>query len=158
MLPFLGALLMTAIELGERTVQRALVEDALRQAARSAAQSFDYAAFAAGAGRIAGEPAATHTGCDGAPAGSARAVGCGVLRRNLAGVRGLAEPPDALAARVVWTVHPDGGTCVFPGGQPISADSPLVCTVVRPRLSGLLGWGVWEPQIEAAEILDTAGS
>lgn len=158
-LPFIGALLMTAVELGERAVQRALVEDALRQAARSAAQRFDYAAFAAGAGRIAAEPAATHTGCDGAPEDSARAVGCSVLRRNLAGVRGLAETPDALAARVVWTIHPDGGTCSFPGGEPpVSAAAPLVCATLRPRLGGLLGWGVWAPQIDAAEILDTAGS
>jgi hypothetical protein len=156
LLPFLGALVMTAIELGERTLQRAMVEDALRQATRSAAQSFDYAAFAANAGRLSAEQAATHVGCTGAPAGSARAVGCRVLRGNLGGVRGLEETPQQLAERVTWTIHPAGGTCVFPDGPVVTAAAPLVCAELRPRLAGLLGWGSWQPRIIAAEILDTA--
>lgn len=157
MLPFLGALLMAAIEAGERYLERALLEDALRQAARSAAQRFDYAAFAANDSRLAAEPEPTHVGCAGAPGGSARAVGCAVLLRNLAGVRGLEETPEQLAARVTWTIHPTGGTCAFPGGQPpVSASAPLVCASVQPRMAGLLGWGPWTPQIDAAETLDTA--
>jgi hypothetical protein len=156
-LPFLAALLMTAIELGERSMQRALIEDALGQATRSAAQSFDYAAFAANAGRISAEPGATHVGCSGAPPQSARAVGCRVLIGNLGSVRGLAETPEQLAARVSWTIHPAGGSCTFPGGRPsVSASAPLVCATLRPRLAGLLGWGVWMPEIDAAETLDTA--
>lgn len=157
LLPFLGALLMTAIELGERTLQRAMVEDALRQATRSAAQSFDYAAFAANTGRIASETGTRHTGCDGAPAASARAVGCRVLLSNLSTVRGLAETPEQLAARVSWTIYPNGGTCTFPNGQaPVIATTPLVCATLQPRLAGLLGWGNWTPQLDAAETLDTA--
>jgi hypothetical protein len=156
-LPFLAALLLTAIELGERAVQRALIEDALSQATRSAVQSFDYAAFAANDGRISAEPNTAYNGCAGAPQHSARAVGCRVLISNLGSVRGLEETPEQLAAQVSWSIHPAGGTCTFPGGRPpVSATTPLVCATLQPRLAGLLGWGVWMPEIDAAETLDTA--
>jgi hypothetical protein len=156
-LPFLGALLMAGIEIGERYLQRAMLEDALRQAARSAAQSFDYVGFAANDSRLAAEPQPAHVGCSGAPEGSARAVGCAVLLRNLAGVSGLDETPAQLAARVAWTIHPAGGACAFPGGQPsVTASTPLVCASVQPRMAGMLGWGIWTPQIDAAETLDIA--
>jgi hypothetical protein len=157
MLPFLGALLMTAIELGERFLERAMLEDALQQAARSAVQSFDYAAFAENAQRLTAEPESTVTGCADAAAGSARAVGCAVLLRNIAGVRGLGETPAQLADRVSWTIRPTGGSCSFPGGSPpVHSSAPLVCATVEPRMTGLLGWGVWTPQIDAAETLDAA--
>ncbi|MEN9935030.1 MAG: hypothetical protein RLZZ387_1609 [Chloroflexota bacterium] len=156
LLPFLGALLMTAIELTERAIERAMVEDALRQATRSAAQTFDYAAFAADQQHLASEAAPTHTGCDDAPAGSARAVGCAVLLRNLSGAQGLEETPHDVAARVLWTIRPSGGSCTFPGGESVASTAPLVCASVRPRLVGLLGWGSWTPQVDAAETVDTA--
>ena len=155
LLPFLGALLMTSIEIGERFLERAMLEDALQQATRSAVQSFDYAGFAANTHRLAGEPQPTRVGCADAPPRSARAVGCAVARRNLAGVRGLAETPEELVARITWTIHPAGGSCTFPNQPPVSSPTPLVCATVRPKMLGLLGWGVWTPQIDAAETLDT---
>lgn len=155
MLPFLAALLMTGLEIGERYLERVMVEDAVRQAARSAAQSFEYAAFAEDTHRLTNEGRVNSTGCVSAPAGSARAIGCRVLLSNLAGVRGLQETPAQTAERVRWSILPDGGTCTFPNGQPSAgAATPLVCASVQPRMTGLLGWGIWTPQIDAAETLD----
>jgi Flp pilus assembly protein TadG len=141
MLPFLMALLLTGIEVAERQLELAQIEDALRQAARSAAQSFAYERFAEGA-----------TGLDEA---RALEIARAVFHTNLAGVRGLAESRDATAARVVWTVLPAGGTCHFANGRPAAhANAPMVCATLRPQMRGLLGWGTWSPQIDAVEILD----
>jgi hypothetical protein len=30
----------------------------------------------------------------------------------------------------------------------------MVCATVNPRMTGLLGWGEWAPQIDAASTLD----
>ena len=74
---------------------------------------------------------------------------------NLTGLRGMVETPADVAGQVTWTVLPDGGTCTFPNGHPsVSATTPMVCATVKPRMTGLLGWGEWTPQIDAASTLD----
>ena len=32
--------------------------------------------------------------------------------------------------------------------------APMVCATVTPRMTGLLGWGIWTPQIDASDTLD----
>lgn len=159
-LPFLVALLMTAIEVHERYLERALIEDALQQATRSAAQRFDYRRFAAAELAFSAEPGGpTLQGCANAPAASTRAIACSVLIANLRGVRGLQETPEQTAERVTWMIHQYGGTCTFPGDrQPYTSPEPMVCASLRPQMTGfgLLGSGVWEPQIDAIDVLDRA--
>ena len=153
-LPFLVALALTAIEIATRLLEVAELEDALRQASRSSVQLLDYAALADNGQRIS----------------EARVVALAkaTLTTNLASVRGLDEPAGDLVGRVAWTVLPSGGTCTLPGegalvagGAQRVADrwqitfpTPAVCASVRPRLRGLLGWGQYTPQINAAETLD----
>jgi hypothetical protein len=153
-LPFLVMLVMTAIEVTTRMVEVAELEDALRQSSRSAIQLLDYSALAQ----------------DGQRVDEARVVQTAkaMLLTNLQGVRGLAEPPEALVSRVQWQVYPAGGTCTLPGegrlvsglaqrsgGQwQITFPTPALCASVRPTLTGLFGWGTYQPQINAAETLD----
>ena len=151
------ALLMTALEVQERSYQRQVIADALQQATRSAAQTFDYATFAENRSAFVVEAgAATKGGCAAAPAASARAIACAVLLANLQGAaRGLAETPAQTAERVQWTIYAQGGTCTFPNRRPPITDTrPMVCATLQPRMKGLLGWGTWTPQLDAAEVLD----
>jgi Flp pilus assembly protein TadG len=153
-LPFFIGVVMTAIEIGTRYLEVAELEDALRQASRSSVQLLDYAALAANGQRVD----------EGRVIDSARTM----FRVNLASVRGLDEPVDALVDRVQWQVLETGGTCTLPGegalvaGQAYRTNSqwqvtfstPAVCATVRPKLRGLLGWGQYTPTINAAETLD----
>lgn len=153
-LPFLVMLVMTAVEVATRSLEVAELEDALRQSSRSAIQLLDYAALAQDGQRV-DEDRVIRT---------AKAM----LLTNLQGVRGLAEPPEAVVARVVWQVYPTGGTCALPGeGRLVSGlaqrsgsqwqitfPTPALCASVRPTLTGLFGWGTYQPQINAAETLD----
>lgn len=153
-LPFLVTLILTAFELATRFLEIAEMEDALRQASRSSVQLLDYAALADNRQQVDEERVVA----------TARAV----FATNLAGVRGLDEPIDALVGRVQWQVLPNGGTCTLPGegalvaGRPertgttwqVSFATPAVCATVKPRLTGLLGWGQYTPTINAAETLD----
>lgn len=153
-LPFLVALFMTAIEVGTRYLEVAELEDALRQASRSSVQLLDYAALADNGQRVDEERVI--------------ATAKTMFRVNLGSVRGLEEPVDELVARVQWTVLAEGGTCTLPGegalvaGQAerannqwqVSFPTPAVCATVKPKLHGLLGWGVYTPTINAAETLD----
>lgn len=154
-LTFVLMLALTAIEIGARYQQLAAIEDALQQATRSSVQSFDYAAFAAGSESVREPGPAAATGCaDLAPYGARRAA-CDTLLANLQTARGLEETPAQTAARVTWTFLPQGGDCVFPNGRPpITFSGPAVCATLRPRMTGLLGWGVWTPQIDAADAID----
>lgn len=148
-------LILTCIEVGGRYQQLASVEDALKQSTRSAVQAFDYAAFARNGERVRETSATTVTGCTSLVPTSARALACAVLLTNLRGVRGLAETPEQTAARVVWTFLPQGGTCTVPNGRPpVPFATPAVCATLAPRMTGLLGWGVFTPQIDAADTLD----
>lgn len=157
-LGMLVTLVMTCVEVGARYQQRAEVEDALRQAARSSVQSFDYAAFARDSQQVRATHAATVTGCAGAEPDSARFAACAVLRTNLAGVGGLEETAEQTAERVVWTFLPSGGTCTFPNDQPAQTfANAAVCATLQPRMTGLIGLGIWTPQIDAAETLDHLG-
>jgi hypothetical protein len=153
-LPVLVALTMTAIEVATRLMEVAELEDALRQATRSSVQLLDYAALADNSQRVS----------------EARVieVARATLRVNLGSARGLNEPVEALVSRVEWQVLPSGGVCTLRGegtlvagraertnGQwRITFPTPAVCATVRPKLRGLLGWGEYAPQINAAETLD----
>ena len=157
-LTFLMMLVLTCIEIGARYQELVEVEDALKQATRSSVQAFDYAAFARN-GQLLRESASSVTGCASLTASSARALACTVFTTNLHGVSGVEEPPDQTAARVQWTFLPQGGTCVFPNGRPsVTFTTPAVCATLKPRMTGLLGWGIWTPQIDAADTLDHLGT
>ena len=154
-LTFFLMLVLTCIEVGGRYLELAEIEDALKQATRSSVQTFDYAAFARGSQLLRETSATTITGCTGTTATSARFAACTVFLTNLHDLRGLAETADQTAARVQWTFLPQGGTCTFPSGRPsIRFTTPAVCATLTPRMTGLLGWGVWTPQIDAADTLD----
>ena len=154
-LPVLTALLFTCIEVAARYQQLAQIQDALQQSSRSAVQTFAYSAFAQGTERGREVHAVTVTGCTNPPKNSAQSIACRVFMTNLASVGGLVETPTQTAARVQWTILPDGGTCTYPNGHgSLSFSRPAVCATLRPQMLGLLGWGVWIPQIDAADTLD----
>lgn len=154
-LTFLIMLVLTCIEVGGRYLELAEIEDALKQATRSSVQAFDYAAFARG-GQLLRETGATKvTGCAGIVPNSARFAACSVFLTNLRDLRGVAETSEQSAAHIQWTFLPQGGTCTFPNGRPsITFTTPAVCATLTPRMTGLLGWGIWTPQIDAADTLD----
>jgi hypothetical protein len=156
-LPFLVGFALLVVEVAERWLEVAMVEDALQQATRSAVQSFDYADLARGRqGLRAGGDCHHVTWAEDARCrellGSARAF----LLANLAGVRGLAESPSALAERVRWSVLPAGGTCSFSSSaaRPVTETAPLLCAEVRPLMRGIVGWGNFTPLIVAADSVD----
>ena len=154
-LTFLMMLIMTCMEVAARYEQRAQIEDALKQATRSSVQAFDYAAFSRN-GQLLRETSATSvSGCAGLAPNSARALACTVLATNLLTISGVQDTPDQTAARVTWTFLPQGGTCVFPNGHPsVTFTTPAVCATLTPQMTGLLGWGTWTPQLDAADTLD----
>lgn len=154
-LPFLIAFILMVIEVSERWLEVAMVEDALQQATRSAVQTFDYPALARGTGGMG--VATSCVGVTTSSAGECRAViaiADRLLRTNLTGVRGLDEPITTLADRVRWTVWPNGGTCQYSTGQAQTETTPLICAEVRPQMRGLVGWGNFTPLITAADTLD----
>ncbi|HMQ30879.1 MAG TPA: hypothetical protein PKD53_09130 [Chloroflexaceae bacterium] len=162
-LPVLLAFTLLVVEVAERWIEVAMVEDALQQATRSAVQSLDYAAFARGeAGLRAGGPCVAQTAAEaaGGPCAEVIAVADRFLRTNLRGVRGLAGPSpeaaiEAVASQVAWTVMPAGGGCRFSNGRLVPADpTPLICAEARPTMEGLVGWGAYTPTIIAADRLD----
>lgn len=156
-LPFLVAFALLVIEVSERWLEVAMVEDALQQATRSTVQLLDYGALARGDEGLRASRACRDVTWDQDP--SCRAL-LSVARQlfltNLGGVRGLAEAPEELADRVRWTVLPDGGTCSSrsAAAPPATEATPLICAEVRPTLRGLVGWGRYRPRIVAADTLD----
>jgi hypothetical protein len=154
-LTFLLMLILICVEVGARYHELAAIEDALQQATRSSVQTFDYSTFAQGGQRVREKGSVTVSGCDSLTPHSARAVACAVFITNLTGLRGLQETPEQTAARVVWTFHPNGGTCSYPNGRPpVSFSTPMACATLRPKMTGLMGWGTWSPQLDAADTLD----
>jgi Flp pilus assembly protein TadG len=155
-LPFLVAFALLVVEVSERWLEVAMVEDALQQATRSAVQTFDYAALARGGDGMSASDSCVDITTGGAGACRAViAVADRFLRTNLTGVRGLGEPIDDLADRVRWTVLPQGGTCQYSTGAARTETTPLICAEVRPQMRGLVGWGGFAPLITAADTLDT---
>ncbi|MBX0330272.1 hypothetical protein K2Z83_21625 [Oscillochloris sp. ZM17-4] len=155
-LPFLMVFVLMVVEVAERWLEVAMVEDALQQATRSAVQAFDYAGLARGEDglRVTSDCRAVTLETAGACRGVV-IVADRFLRTNLTGVRGLGEYAGTLAARVRWTVLPQGGTCSFSGGTYTTEISPLLCAEVRPVMTGIVGWGTYTPWITAADTLDT---
>ncbi len=158
MLPFLLAFTLLVIEVAERWLEVAMIEDALQQATRSAVQQLDYRSFATNGLQLRGG----EQDCIALTLAQARASGrtCAAvlevadrfLRTNLRGVRGLAESSEALVARVRWTVRPLDGGCSYSDGRAVvSAPQPLLCAEVRPLMRGLVGWGTYTPLIIAAD-------
>lgn len=156
-LPFLIGFTLLVVEVAERWLEVAMVEDALQQATRSTVQQLDYGALARGQGGLRGgaECRAVSAAAPGACA-EILAVARRFFLTNLAGVRGLGEPPEAVADRVRWSVLPRGGSCPYsaPGAPHVSEATPLVCAEVRPLMRGLVGWGTFTPLVVAADTLD----
>jgi hypothetical protein len=158
-LTFLSMLVLTCIEVAARYQELAQIEDALRQSTRSSVQAFDYAAFAQNGQKVREASATTVMGCASPAANSARKLACTVFTTNAAGVSGMQETPAQTATRIRWTFLPQGGTCTFPNGRPpVTFTTPAVCATLQPRMTGLLGWGIWTPQIDAADTLDHLGN
>ena len=162
-LPVLLAFTLLVVEVAERWLEVALVEDALQQATRSAVQSLDYAAFARGEmGLRATAPCIRQTlaQATGGPCAALIIIADRFFRTNLRGVRGLAgrSPAEAIAtvaAQVEWTVMPAGGSCTYRNGTQVPTDpAPLLCAEVHPTLQGAVGWGNYTPTIVAADRLD----
>jgi hypothetical protein len=154
-LPFLVAFVLLVVEVSERWLEVAMVEDAIQQATRSAVQTFDYAALASGGDGIgASSPCVGVTTGDAGACRAVIAVADRFFRTNLTGVRGLDEPINALADRVRWTVLPHGGTCHYSAGADRTETTPLICAEVRPQMHGLVGWGSFTPLITAADTID----
>jgi Flp pilus assembly protein TadG len=154
-LPFLVAFVLLVVEVSERWLEVAMVEDALQQATRSAVQSLDYAAMARNTdGLRATSDCTAVTSATAGPCQGVIAIAERFLRTNLTGVRGLGEPITELAARVRWTVRPNGGTCQYSGGTARTELTPLLCAEVRPQMRGLVGWGTFAPLITAADTID----
>jgi hypothetical protein len=162
-LPVLLAFVLLAVEVAERWLEVAMVEDALQQASRSAVQQLDYSAFARGeAGlRATGDcTGVTAAQAIHGPCAAVVAVADQFLRVNLRGVRGLRGASEtaaieAAAAAVRWTVRPNGGSCSFSNGTSVLPEpTPLICAELRPTLKGLVGWGDYRPLIIAADRLD----
>lgn len=155
MLPFLVAFMLTTIEISGRLLQRAEVEDALRQATRSAVQTFDYRQFARNTQSLD-----TATGCLGTTATGSGCAGNRIAElaedlfvTNLQSSTGLAVSPADVAAKVRWQVLPSGGTCAELSDQ-ATFSTPAVCATLDVPLEGLVGWGQWTPHVEAADMLD----
>ncbi len=155
-LPFLLIFVLTVLEVAERWLEVSMIEDALQQASRSAVQSLDYAAMARNEEglRVTADCTAV-TRENAGPCQGLITVADRFLRTNLTGVRGLGESTEALAARVRWTVRPNGGTCSFSSGAAKTETTPLLCAEVRPVMTGIVGWGDYTPLITAADTLDT---
>lgn len=154
-LPVILAFVLLVIEVAERRLEVAMIEDALQQATRSAVQSLDYAALARDDdGLRATRDCLAVTSSHAGPCQGVVAVADRFLRTNLTGVRGLGESADTLAERVHWTVFPHGGTCSFSNGTYETQTTPLLCAEVRPVMTGLVGWGTYTPLITAADTLD----
>ena len=156
-LPFLVAFTLLVVEVAERWLEVAMVEDALQQATRSAVQTLDYAALARAEQGLRA-PKACHAVTSVAPGacGELLEVANRFFLVNLGGVRGLDESPQAVAARVRWTVLPQGGSCTL-GAAParvVAETTPLLCAEVRPQMRGLVGWGAFRPLIVAADTID----
>lgn len=166
MMPVLVAFVLMAIEVSERWLQVAMIQDALQHATRSAVQQLDYSAFARDemSLRATGNCInVTTVGAAGGPCAGVIAVADQILRTNLRGVRGIrgATPNaaiEAAAATVRWSVLPNGGTCSVGGRTVVSpaTDIPLICAEMRPVMTGIVGWGDFTPLIIAADVLDPA--
>ena len=155
-LPFLLAFVLLVIEVSERWLEVAMVEDAMQQATRSAVQSLDYAVMATGADGLRGitRPCTGVTLSQAGDCAPLIQVADRILRTNLMGVRGLGESRDALSARVQWTVLPNGGTCAYRDGSARTETTPMICAEVSPVMTGIVGWGSYTPLITAADTLD----
>lgn len=150
-LPVLLMFVLCFIEIGGRVLQRNEVEAALRNASRSAVQTFAYERFAENTQALKASTPCTGTvsgGCAGNPVAK---LAADLFATNLTHVAGLAasETPKTVADRVVWTIGPRGGACL---GQ--SYDTPMVCAQLNVPMRGLVGWGNWTPQMTAAEKID----
>jgi Flp pilus assembly protein TadG len=162
-LPVLLAFTLLVVEVAERWLEVAMVEDALQHATRSAVQTIDYAPLAEGQDRLRASAAyegVTTAQAAGGPCADVIAVADTFFRVNLRGVRGLVgDTTDtaiaAAAAQVVWTVYPAGGSCTYSNGEGVAYDpTPLICAEVRPTMRGIVGWGHYTPLIVAADRLD----
>jgi hypothetical protein len=157
LIPTLVLFCLFVIEVTERRLETMQIEDALQQATRSTVQLLDYATLATGDEQLRTSGACRSvTRQTSGPCRELLEIAHQHLLANLSHVRGLAETPEDLADRVIWTVLPEGGTCTFSGSalRRIDATTPLICAEVRPTLRGIVAWGEFEPFVAAAGTID----
>lgn len=143
-LPFLVALIFMTIEAYDRLDERAQMEDALRQATRSAVQLLDYAALANNGQKVDQDRAYT----------TAKQV----FATNIGQVRHLSDgsTPHDIAQRTHWWIITDTDHCTYTSGR-ISQlfTPPAICAEVAVQLSGIVpGWPTWTTTLEAGDTLD----
>jgi len=166
-LPFIVAFVLLVVEVSERWLEVAMLEDALQQASRSAVQTLDYAAMARNENLVRGVPAGGCQDVSTKEPGDCDAIvtiAATFFTANLANVRGIAtnatNPSDGdsvaeIVARTRWTILPRGGSCAYSNGASRTVPAqPLICAEVRPVMRGIVGWGAFTPLITASDTLD----
>lgn len=141
--PVLAALAFSAIWVGHQAWQQEVVEDALRNATRSAVQTFQYAEFADGGMQV--RPV------------DVTAIGKANFKTNLENAPGLITTPEQAAALVQWTVvyDPNATVCRDLRGREVRFTTPAVCASVTLEMESILPWkNSYQASVFAADTLD----
>ena len=162
--PVLVLFIFVMVEVADRWLTVAMLENALQSATRSATvQQLDYSRLAEGKVRLAASADCINVTVATARGGPCEAViraADSYLQINLQGVRRLAGDSSATAiaaaaARVLWTVRPQGGGCHYSSGQTVRDEAtPIICAEMRPLVEGFVLQGYYQPLIIAADRLD----
>lgn len=162
--PLLVLFIFAMVEIADRWLTVAMLENALQSATRSATvQQLDYSGLAEGKVLLVAAADCVNVTIATAVGGPCEAVittADSYLRINLQGVRRLAGTSSATAiaaaARsVLWTVRPQGGGCSYSSGQTVAHEAkPLICAEMRPLVEGFVLRGLYQPLIIAADRLD----
>lgn len=143
-LPFLVAFIFMTIEAYDRLDERAQMEDALRQATRSAVQMLDYAELARNDQKVDQE--------------RAYATARQVFAINIGQVRHLSDEttPHDIVQRTHWWIITDTDHCTYSSGRTSqSFTPPAICAETAIQLSGIVpGWPTWTTTLEAGDTLD----
>ena len=162
--PVLVLFIFVMVEIADRWLTVAMLENALQSATRSATvQQLDYSRLAEGKAFLAASADCvnvTKAAAVGGPCEAVITTADSYLRINLQGVRRLAGANSATAITaaahsVLWTVRPQGGGCSYSSGQTVPDEAtPLICAEMRPTVEGFVLRGPYQPLIIAADRLD----
>lgn len=162
--PLLVLCIFVLVEIADRWLTVAMLENALKSATRSATvQQLDYRRLAEGKVFLAASADCvnvTTAAALGGPCAAVITTADSYLRINLQGVRRLAGESSATAIAVaadsvLWTVRPQGGGCRYSDGQTLPHEAtPLICAEMRPTVEGFVLGGSYQPRIIAADRLD----
>ena len=162
--PLLVLCIFVVVEVADRWLTIAMLENALKSATRSATvRQLDYSRLAEGKVFLAASADCvdvTTATALGGPCAAVITTADSYLRINLQGVRRLAGESSttaiaAAADSVRWTVRPQGGGCSYSSGQTLPHEAtPLICAEMRPTVESFVLGGTYQPRITAADRLD----